>query len=147
MTGTIDPIASGFVASLARPGGNITGLTVGGPELYGKRVELLKETLPRLSRVAVLWGRTTPSAPFYLKEIYDLAQALGLQIQSLEVRSAKDLERAFQAAAKGRARALTVGPDPLLTANRSQILELAAKNSFPAIYPWKEYVEDGGLMS
>jgi putative ABC transport system substrate-binding protein len=147
MTGTIDPIASGFIASLARPGGNITGLTVGGPELYGKRLELLKETVRRLSRVAVFWGRTSPAEPLYLKEMHASAQALGLKIQSLEVRSPKDLEGAFQAAAKGRAGALTVGPDPLLTANRKQIMELAANNRLPAIYPWREYVEDGGLMS
>jgi putative ABC transport system substrate-binding protein len=147
MTGTIDPVASGFVASFARPGGNITGLTVGGPELYGKRLELLKETVSRVSRVAVVWGRTTSAEPLYLKEIHASAQALGLKIQSLEVRNPKDLEEAFQAAAKGRAGALTVGPDPLLTANRKQIVELAAKNRLPAIYPWKEYVEDGGLMS
>ena len=147
MTGTIDPVASGFVASLARPGNNITGLTVGGPELYGKRLELLKETVPRVSRVAVFWGRTTPAGPLYLKEMRDPAQALGLKIQSLEVRSPKDLEGAFQAAAKERAGALTVGPDPLLTANRKQIVELAAKNRLPAIYPWREYVEDSGLMS
>jgi putative tryptophan/tyrosine transport system substrate-binding protein len=147
MTGTIEPVASRFVASLARPGGNITGLTVGGPELYGKRLELLKETVPRVSRVAVLWGRTTRSGPLYLKELHDSAQALGLKIQSLEVSSAEDLERVFQAAAKERVGALTVGPDPLLTASRKKILELAAKNRLPAIYAWKEYVEDGGLMS
>jgi ABC-type uncharacterized transport system substrate-binding protein len=147
MTGTIDPVASGLVASLSRPAGNITGLTVGGPELYGKRLELLKETVPKASRVAVLWGRTAPAEPLYLKEINASSQALGLKIQSLEVRSAKDLEGAFQAAANGRARALIAGPDPLLTANRKQIVALAAKNRLPAIYPWKEYVEDGGLMS
>jgi ABC-type uncharacterized transport system substrate-binding protein len=146
MTGTIDPVASGFVASLAQPSGNITGLTVGGPELYGKRLELLKETVPSVSRVALLFYPTT-SYPLYLKETRAAAQALGLQLQSIEVRGPNEIEGAFQAAAKGRAGALTVGPDPLLTANRKRIVELAAKNRLPTIYAWRECVEDGGLMS
>ncbi len=142
-----DPVGNGFVASLARPGGNITGLTTGGPELYGKRLELLKETVPRVSRVAVFWYRAGPAEPLWLKEMHASAQALGLQIQSLEVRSPNDFAGAFQAAAKWGARALTVNADPIMTANRNQILGFAAKNRLPGIYPWKEYVEDGGLMS
>jgi len=146
ITGTTDPIANGLIASFARPGGNITGLTFGGPELYGKRLELLKETVPKVSRVVFFW-RTTPALPLYLKEVHVSAQALGLQIQSLEVRSANDFEGVFQAATKGRARALTVAADPVFTTNRNQILDFAAKNRLPGIYPWREYVEDGGLMS
>jgi ABC-type uncharacterized transport system substrate-binding protein len=147
MTGTIDPITDGLISSLAKPGGNVTGLTLGGPELYGKRLELLKETVPKVARVAVFWYRTSSAVPFYMKEIHASAQILGLQIQSLEVRNLNDFEGAFQAAAKGGARALTVATHPLFTAHRNQILDFAAKKRLPAIYPWKEYVEDGGLMS
>jgi ABC-type uncharacterized transport system substrate-binding protein len=147
MTGTIDPVASGLIASLGRPGGNITGLSLGGPELYGKRLELLKETIPKLSRVAFFSNPTSPAEPLWLKEMHPSAQALGLRIQSFEVRSPNDFEGAFQAATKWSARAITVAGVPEFMANRKQILEFAAKNRLPGIYPWKEYVEDGGLMS
>jgi putative ABC transport system substrate-binding protein len=147
MTGNVDPVASGFVTSLARPGGNITGPTFGGPELYGKRLELLKETFPRVSRVAIFLNPTSASTPLWLKDMQAPAQALGLRIQSFDVRSVNDLEGAFQAVTKWGAGGLTVAGDPLLTANRKQILEFAAKNRLPAIYPWRQYVEDGGLMS
>jgi putative tryptophan/tyrosine transport system substrate-binding protein len=147
MTGTADPVASGLIVSLARPGGSITGSTMGGYELVGKRLELLKETVPKVSRVAVFVSGATQSVSLSLNEIQAAARALGLQIQSLEIRGAKDFEVAFQAAAKGRAHALTVDPSPLLTSNRKQILQFAAKNRLPAIYPWRQYVEDGGLMS
>jgi putative ABC transport system substrate-binding protein len=146
MTGTADPVASGFVVSLARPGGNITGLSIGGAELSGKRLEILKETVPSVSRVAVFSYQTNPPN-LHLKEMRAAAQTLGLKLQSVEVRAPNDLESAFQAAVKGRAGALTVGPDPLLTANRKQIIDLAAKNQLPAIYAWRDHVEDGGLMS
>jgi putative ABC transport system substrate-binding protein len=146
-TAVNDPVASGFIASLARPGGNITGLSLGGLELYGKRLELLKETVPRVSRVAFFWYPTNLAEPLALKEMHASAQALGLEIQSVEVRSPKDFEGAFEAAAKGGARALTVHTNPAFTANRNRILDFAAKNRLPGIYPWREYVEDGGLMS
>jgi len=146
MTGTADPVASGFVVSLARPGGNITGLSLGGAELSGKRLELLKETVPSVSRVAVLSYQTNPPNLF-LKETRAAAQTLGLKLQSVEVRGPNDIESAFQAAVKGRVGALTVGPDPLLTANRKRVIDLAAKNQLPAIYAWRDHVEDGGLMS
>jgi ABC-type uncharacterized transport system substrate-binding protein len=97
--------------------------------------------------VAVFWYRTTPAVPSYLKELHVAAQALGLQIQSLEVRSSNDFESVFQAAAKGGARALTVSTHPIFTGNRNRILDFASKNRLPAMYPWREYVEDGGLMS
>jgi len=147
MTGSLDPVGDALIASFARPGGNITGLSLGGPELYGKRLELLKETVPTSPRVAVFWYRPTPAVPFYLTEIQASARALGLQIHSLEVRSISDFDGAFRAAAKGGARALTVSTHPIFTGNRTQILEFAAKNRLPAMYPWREYVEDGGLMS
>ena len=147
MTGTTDPVASGLVASLARPAGNITGVTLGGPELYGKRLELLKEIVPRVSRVAVFLNPTSPAEPLWLKDMHASAQALGLRIQSFEVRRSNDLEGAFQAATKWRARGLTVAGDPVFSAHRKQILDFAANNRLPGIYPWREYVEDGGLMS
>jgi putative ABC transport system substrate-binding protein len=147
MTGTTDPVASGFVTSLARPGGNITGLTLGGPELNGKRLGLLKEAVPRVSRVAIFLNPTSPALPLSLKDMQASAQALGLRIQFSDVRSVNDLEGAFEAATKWGAGGLTVSGDPVLTSNRKQILEFAAKNRLPAIYPWRQYVEDGGLMS
>jgi putative ABC transport system substrate-binding protein len=147
MTGTADPVATGLIVSLARPGGNVTGSTLGGYELVGKRLDLLKEAVPKVSRVAVFVSATSPSISLSLNEIQTSARALGLQIQSLEVRSAKDFEEAFQAAAKGRAHAFTVDTSPVFTSNRKRILQFAAKNRLPAIYPWRKYVEDGGLMS
>jgi len=149
MTGTSDPVATGLIASFARPGGNITGLTLGGAELYGKRLELLKETVPRISRMVFFLDKTSPTITLSLasNEMQTSARALGLQIQSVEVQSANDFADAFQAAVKGRAQALTVAPNPVFTNNRKQILEFAAKNRLPGIYPWREYVEDGGLMS
>jgi putative ABC transport system substrate-binding protein len=147
MTGALDPVGDGIIASFARPGGNITGLSLGGPELYGKRLELLKETVAKVSRVAVFWYRPTPAVPSYLNAIHASAKALGLQIQPLEVRTPDDFEAVFQSAAKGGARALTVSTHPIFTGSRNRILDFAAKNRLPGIYPWREYVEDGGLMS
>jgi ABC-type uncharacterized transport system substrate-binding protein len=147
VTATSDPVADGLVASFARPGGTITGLSLGGPELYGKRLELLKETVPKVSRVTVFWYRPTKDVPSYMNEIHAAAQALGLQIQSVEVRTPNDFEGVFQTAAKGGARALTVSTHPIFTGNRNRILDFAEKNRLPAIYPWREYAEDGGLMS
>jgi len=146
-TGSSDPVGSGLIASLARPGGNITGLSLGGRELFGKRLEVLKETVPRVSRMVFFLDPTSPTISLALNEIQTSAQALGLQIQFVEVRSPNDFAGASQAAVKGRAQALTVAPNPVFTANRKQILEFAAKNRLSAIYPFKEYVEDGGLMS
>jgi putative tryptophan/tyrosine transport system substrate-binding protein len=146
MTGLIDPVAWGFIASLDRPGGNITGLSHGGYELIGKRLELLKETVPRASRVAVFWNRPL-AADLISKEMQAASHALGLQIQSLEVRGPNDLEGAFRAAVKGRAGGLTVGSGPVFGSNRNRILDFAATKRLPGVYPWREYVEDGGLMS
>jgi putative tryptophan/tyrosine transport system substrate-binding protein len=147
MTGLTDPVAWGVIASLDRPGGNITGLSLGGYELIGKRLELLKETVPRVTRIAFFWTSQSPAPDMRSKETQAASQALGLRIQSLEVRGPNDFEPAFQAALKGRAGGLTVEPSPVFTTNRHRILSFAAKNRLPGIYPWREYVEDGGLMS
>jgi putative ABC transport system substrate-binding protein len=147
MTAALDPVSDALIASFARPGGSITGLSLGGQELYGKRLDLLKETIPKISRVAVFWYRPTRAVPSYLKEMDASAQALGLQIQPLEVRTPSDFEAVFDAAAKGGARAFTVTTHPIFTGNRNPILDFASKNRLPAIYPWREYVEDGGLMA
>jgi putative tryptophan/tyrosine transport system substrate-binding protein len=127
MTGTAEPVASGFVVSLARPGGNITGLSLGGAELSGKRLELLKEAVPSVSRVAVFSYLSDPG-DLSLKEMLAAAQTLGLKLQSVEVRGPNDFERAFQGVVKARAGALTVGTAPLFNANRKRIIDLAAKN-------------------
>ena len=137
-----------LVISLARPGGNVTGLTNVSSELAGKRLELLKEILPRLDRVAVLVSRLdAPSA--HLKEMHAAASSLQIQLQILEVRVADDFERAFEAATKGRAGAMTVVSQSsgLLLRNRKQIAELAVKNRLPTIHDQISYVNAGGLIS
>jgi putative tryptophan/tyrosine transport system substrate-binding protein len=142
-----DPFQDGLVASLARPGGNVTGLTNLSGELSGKLLELLKEILPTLARVAVLPNPT--GARVGLKEMQAAAPSLKLQLQILEVRVADDFARAFEEATKARAGALAVMQDPtgLYIANRRQIVELAVKNRLPAIYPRIDYANAGGLMS
>jgi putative ABC transport system substrate-binding protein len=139
-----DPVGNGFVASLARPGGNITGLSSLAPEISGKQLELLKEIVPRLSHVAVL--RTLYRAPV-LKEMELAAGALGVKLQYLDVLDPKDIETAFQAAGKGRADAVLVLASPILESHRTEIVELAVKSRLPAIYPFPEFVEAGGLMT
>ena len=143
-----DPVASGFVASLARPGGNITGLSTLAPELSGKRLELLKEIVPRLSRVAVLGNSTNPTNAQVLKETELAAGVFGVKLQYLDVLDPKDIETAFRAASKGRADAvlMTVSGGVVLS-QRTQVVELAAKSRLPAMYIIREYVETGGLMS
>src|SRR5262245_49835725 len=142
-----DPIASGFVASLARPGGNITGLSTLSPELNGKRLELLKEIVPKLSRVAVLGTSTVPGHARFLKETEPAARALRLQLQFLDVLNPKNIETAFRAASKGRADGLLALSGPVLTSNQTQVLDLAVESRLPAIYNFPEWVEAGGLMS
>ena len=142
-----DPVADGIVASLARPGGNITGLTILSPELSGKRLELLKEAVPGVSRVAVLVGQTARAGPA-LKEVKAAASSLRLQVQLLEVRVRGDLESAFKAATKWRAQAVLTMPDPILNRDlRIPIVELVAKRRLPAMYSGLEFPEVGGLMS
>jgi putative tryptophan/tyrosine transport system substrate-binding protein len=143
----VDPVGSGLVASLARPGGNITGLSIGAPGLYGKRLELLKEIVPRLSRVGVLFNPTNPGADVSLKESQTVAQTLDVQIQSLEVRSPKDIDSAFDAATKSRITAVSVMQHTPITTNPKRITELAAKLRLPAIYADREWIEAAGLMS
>ena len=142
-----DPIGNGFVASLARPGGNITGLSALSPELSGKQLELLKEIIPKLSRVAVLGNSSEPANPKTLKEIELAAGVLRVHLQPLDVLSPKDIETAFRAATKAHADALLVLPNPVLTSQRTQIVNLAVKSRLPAIYWRSDFVEAGGLMS
>jgi putative ABC transport system substrate-binding protein len=137
-----DPVASGLVASLARPGGNITGLTNLSPELGSKRLELLKEALPKATLVAHLWHPDSPEG-----DMQAAAKALGLLLQSLAVRSATDLDRAFEAIAKERAQALFTSPAPLLNTHRQRIVDFAARTRLPAIFHAPEYTDAGGLMS
>ena len=141
-----DPVGNGFVASLARPGGNITGLSTLSPEISGKQLELLKEIVPRLSRVAVLGNSTHPGNAQALKETELAAGALAVQLQYLDVRDPKDIETAFRAASKGRADAVLVLENAVLTSHRKQLVDLAVKSRLPAIYPQTEYMEAGGLM-
>jgi putative tryptophan/tyrosine transport system substrate-binding protein len=142
-----DPVANGFVASLARPGGNITGLSTLAPELSGKQLELLKETVPRLSRMAVLGNSTLPGNAQALKEMELAAGAFKVQLQYVDVLDLKDIETAFRAVSKGRADAVLVLGNPIFLSQRIQITDLAVKSRLPAIYERPEYVDDGGLMT
>ena len=142
-----DPVASGLVDSLARPGGNITGLSQIAPELAGKRLELLKETVPKLTRVAVLWHPGGATSPLAWKESQIPARALGLQLHSMEVRSSNDFAKAFEEATRGRVGALAVMPDPLFVRNLKPIADLAAKSRLPSIFHLREFADLGGLMA
>jgi ABC-type uncharacterized transport system substrate-binding protein len=142
-----DPVSNGFIAGLARPGGNITGLSALSPELSGKQLELLKEIVPRLSRVAVLGTSAEPGNAQALREIELAAGAFGVKLQYLEIADPRDIEPAFQAAKKEQAGAMLVLQTPVFNPKRKQIAELALQNRLPAIYPQFEWVDDGGLMS
>jgi len=142
-----DPVGTGLVASLARPGGNITGSTLINPDLSGKRLELLKETIPKLKHVAVLIHHDTLAATVMIKETETAAQSLGLQLQILEVRGSNELENAFGVAKKGRAEAMNVLSSAFLQIERKKIVELASKEQLPAMYVDRQFVESGGLMS
>ena len=143
-----DPVGSGFVASLARPGGNITGLATLRPELSGKRLELLKEIVPRLSRVAVFVNSTSQDYAHVLEELDLAARALGVKLHYLDILSPKDVETAVRAAVKGRADAVFFRVSrQILSSQQPQIAELAVKSRLPAIYEGAEEVEAGGLMS
>ena len=146
--GTIaDPVTAGLVASLARPGGNVTGLTSISRELAGKRLELTMEVIPGLSRVAVLSNPANPGAVLNLRETEAAARSRGMRLQVLQVRGPNDFESAFEAAAKERAGALVVLPDPLFSQHAKRLVDLAAKHRLPAMYYTKEFVDAGGLMS
>jgi putative ABC transport system substrate-binding protein len=145
-----DPVASGIVDSLARPGGNLTGLSLQSPELGGKRLELLKEVVPKVSRVAVLlWNRQNRGTSLQLKELEAAAAALGLQLQPVEVRGPvpNDLENAFSAITKARSSALIGLLGPTFSIHRGRIAELAVKNRLPAMYGDREFAELGGLIT
>jgi putative ABC transport system substrate-binding protein len=142
-----DPITAGLIDSMARPGGNITGFTEIPEGLAGKRLELLRETILKLSRVAVLWNPQNPGNAQQWKESQLPARELGLELHSMEVSSADKYESAFNEAAKARSDALAVTQLALATSNRKQIVDLAIMNRLPAIYPRGEFVESGGLMS
>ncbi len=142
-----DPIGNGFVASLARPGGNITGLSSLVTDLEGKRLELLKEVVARLSRVAVLGSSIEPSNAQSVRETELAAGAFGVKLQHLDIRGPKDIETAFRAASKGRAQAILMLGGVIVNSHQTQIAELAVKSRLPAIYNRREFVEAGGLMS
>jgi putative ABC transport system substrate-binding protein len=142
-----DPVGSGFAASLARPGGNITGLSTLSPEVAGKRLELLKEIVPKLTRVAFVGDVTRPGAAQALREMNVVADAFGIQMQYVEARTTNDIETAIRAAIKERADALLLLGSPVLNSRRKEIAELAVKAQLPAIYPNWDFVDDGGLMS
>jgi putative tryptophan/tyrosine transport system substrate-binding protein len=147
MAVTADPVGSGFVASLARPGGNITGLTSLSPDLSGKRLELLKETVPSLTRIAVLWNSGNPDNTAQLKETESAAKVLGVQLQSVGVRNSNDFDEAFSAIKKRRTSALYALGDSLMATNRKRIADFAANNRLPSMFSTRQAVEVGGLMA
>ena len=147
MANSTDPVATGFVASLARPGGNVTGLSSISPELSVKRLELLKEAVPGLSRVAIVWNPDVRGGVLEYKETEGAARSLHLQLQSVEVNRPDDFDRAFSALMTGRAEALTVASSSVTFRNRSQIASLAQKNRLPSIYGLREFADAGGLMA
>lgn len=145
--GAGDPVASGIVASLARPGGNVTGISQFGPELGGKRLEILKEAFPKVTRVAYLWTPDLLGSASGLRGSEIAAPALGVKLQSLPVRTSNDIDGAFAAALKERAQALTAQTAPILNTYKKRVIEFAAKHRLPAIYNQAEWAEAGGLMS
>ena len=147
MAASGDPVASGLVASLGRPGGTVTGLSSALTEVYAKRVELLRELLPKLARVAAIFNMGNPVTPPQWQVVEASARSLDIEAQLLDVRRPEDLPGAFAAAAKQRAQALVVGLDGVTQGNLRTIAELAAKQRLPSIYGAKEYVDVGGLIT
>ena len=147
MTSALDPVGAGLVASLARPGGNLTGLSAFGPELSGKRLELLKEVVPAMTRVAVLWNAANPANAAVWQETQAAARTLGLQLYAQDVRGSQDLEGAFARTAQVRPEALLVLGDTLLGMYEQQIAEFAAQHHLPSMFSRRESVMAGGLMS
>ena len=141
-----DPVNAGLVASYARPEGNVTGLTFTGPELEGKRLQILKEVVPGLSRVAALWNPVSMGGEFY-RQTQIAATALGVTLQPVEARRVDDLEQAFATIGGAHTDALIVLADPFLLSKRKQIVAFAANKRLPAVYPYREYVDAGGLSS
>ena len=142
-----DPVDAGIVASLARPGGNVTGMSFFAAVLAGKRLELLKETVPRTSRVAVLANPGHAGEQLELKETQAAARALNVALQYLAVRASDDFNDAFRAMARERAEAIIAFPDALIMAHRKEIAEFSAKSRIPSMSGWSEFVEAGGLMT
>jgi putative tryptophan/tyrosine transport system substrate-binding protein len=142
-----DPVESGLVESLARPGGNVTGLTQMSPQLAGKRLELLKEIVPGLSRVAVLWNPQSQPSKLILKELQLPARRLGIELHSLEVRSSGDFDKVFQDAIRARVGALIPLAHPLITTNLKRIADFASRSRLASIYQFSYFVDDGGLMA
>jgi len=148
MASSGDPVGAGLVASLARPGGHVTGFTIVGPQIEGKRLELLKEAVPELSRVAVLWNPSNPALVSYFDTIENAGRTLRISLDPVaEVRRANELDNAFFAIASARPRALLVVADRFLLAHRKRIVEFAVAKRLPGMFPYREYVEAGGLMS
>jgi putative ABC transport system substrate-binding protein len=148
MVGVIDPVRRGLVASLAQPGGNVTGLTDTFIEMEGKRLQLLKEAVPTVSRVAVLSHPSGgPPEPVFQRERETAAQPLGVTLQVYDVRDPADFEGAFAAMTKARAEALSVAADPFWGSHRQRIIELAAQSRLPAMYPDRDFVPAGGLLA
>ena len=144
---TGDPVGSGIASSLARPGGNITGLTIDSPELAAKRLQLLKEIVPGLTRVAVIWNAANPYAAVVFKETQQAARSLAIQIESIEVRSPIDFDSAFGAVNKGNPGGLIVVEDPLTFSVATRIVNFAVTNRLPVMYGMKEFVSAGGLIA
>jgi putative ABC transport system substrate-binding protein len=142
-----DPVGSGLVASLARPGGNVTGLTIMAPDLVGKRLELLKEVVPKVSRVALLWNPDNPANAAMSREAEAAARALGVRLQTLETRNHQEIEDAFAAMIRERTGAFLVLSDAIFFTQRRQIAELAAKGRLPSITGTRDYPDAGGLMA
>ena len=147
MTAAGDPLGSGLVASLARPGGNVTGMSLMAPDLGGKRLELLKELLPRLSRVSVLWNAANPYSTISFKETQAAGRTLGVEIQSLEVRGPDDFDGAFEAAKRQHPDGLITVEDPLTGSHAQLITDFVAAHQLPALHGLREFVTVGGLMS
>jgi putative ABC transport system substrate-binding protein len=143
----LDPVGAGLVTSLARPGANVTGVSIMVEELSGKYLELLKEVAPRISRVAVLWEPDQPAGALLLRQIEKAATSLGVQLQPLKVRDPNDLESAFSSVAKMRADVILVLPSSLFNLHRHRLAALAASSRVPAMFVRREFVDAGGLMS
>jgi len=147
MTAAGDPLGSGLVASLARPGGNVTGMSLMAPDLGGKRLELLKDVLPRLSRVAVLWNAANPYSALVFKETQTGGQTLGIEVQSLEVRDPDDFDGTFEAVRRQHPEALITVEDPLTVGHRKRIADFAVEHQLPSLHGVREFAAAGGLMS
>jgi putative ABC transport system substrate-binding protein len=144
---TADPVRNGLVASLDRSGGNLTGVSLLNTELNAKRLELLKEVVPRVSRVAVLVNPANPLAGTMVKDLEEAARTLRVKLQVLEARDPQEIDEAFSAMTRERSGALLLAPDPMFLVQRGRIVDLAAKNRVPTSYEWREFAEAGGLMS